>query len=173
MAIHYRIVEHKNSLPNAKTPTTAYAVAKQVGKVTVKELAEDIADRTTLHRSDVIAVLDVLSVSATSFLQKGLGVDLGELGNFSIRLKSKSTEKKEEFASKNIINTSVRYVPSPEMKLKLSNVSFSDIDSLTLPEGQTPAPANPGSEGSGSEGSGSGDPSAPTDPTGTEGGGDI
>lgn len=63
MAFTYKVVERKNTIPNAKTPKVAVAHAKMIG-VSTKELAKDIADRCTVHRADVLAVLDVMSVSA-------------------------------------------------------------------------------------------------------------
>ena len=165
MAIHYRVVERKNALPNAKRATFAYAVPKQVGRVNVKELAEDIADRTTLHRADVRAVLDVLSISAMSYLQKGFGVDLGDLGSFSIRLKNKTTLTKDEFGPANILKGRILYTPSVEMKEKLGKVAFSNIENLTevgeapsndpgaasSEEGGTTEPGTGGSEGVGTD----------------------
>lgn len=152
MAIHYRVIEKKNTLPNAKRTTCAYAAPKQVGKVSIKELAEDIADRTTLHRADVRAVLDVLSISTMNFLKKGLGVELGEMGNLSIRLKSKSTEKKEDFLPKNVLKTKIQYTPSVEMRSKLARIGVRDMNDL-LSEGSTtgstpgtPEPKEPSKE---------------------------
>ena len=157
MSFHYRVVEKQNALPNAKRATYAYASAKQIGRVGIKELAEDIADRTTLHRSDVRAVLDCLSISSMSMINKGLGVDLGELGSFSIRLKSKATEKKEDFLPSNIRSAQIRYTPSVEIKDKLKKLSL--VNLATITEVKPSQPASP--EEGGTEG-GNGEPG--TDP---------
>lgn len=162
MAILYRVHERVNKFPNAKTPNIAVATPKQLGVIKLKELAEDIADRCTVHRADVLAVLDVLSVSTTSFLNKGFGVELGELGRFAIRLKSKSAASKEEFKPELIRGAMIKYTPSVEMKAKLSTCSFMSYDSFfgkgktpsdtegTLPEGGEPTSG----EESGSEDTG-------------------
>lgn len=164
MAIHYRVIERKNILPNAKNKTVAYAQAKQVGKVTTKELAEDISDRTTLHRADVRAVLDALSISTLSFLEKGLGVELGEMGNISIRLKSKSTPNKADFKASNVLGAHIRYTPSVEMKSKLKRVGLRDLELLTQEgddtksdPGKKPTPNEPGKPDTPSKPGGSGD----------------
>lgn len=130
MAILYRVFERENKFPGAKNPKLAYATPKQVGVIKLKELAEDISDRCTVHRADVMAVLDVLSISTISFLNKGLGVELGELGRFSIRMKSKSTASKDEFTPDLIRGAMIRYTPSVEMKSRLANCSFMSYESL-------------------------------------------
>lgn len=130
MAILYRVFERENKLAGAKTPKLAYATPKQVGVIKLKELAEDISDRCTVHRADVMAVLDVLSISTMSFLNKGLGVELGELGRFSIRMRSKSSATKEEFKPEMIRGAMIRYTPSVEMKSKLASCNFMSFESL-------------------------------------------
>lgn len=129
MAIVYKVYERENKLPTAKNKTMAVAVPKQLGVIKLKELAEDIADRCTVHRADVLAVLDVLSVSTTSFLNKGFGVELGGLGHFGIRLKSKSAASREEFKPELIKGAMIRYTPSVEMKSKMAQSSFTNYES--------------------------------------------
>ena len=143
MSIHYRIVEHKNTLPTAKSEYSSYAVPVLVGRVTTKELAEDIADRTALHRVDVQAVLDVLSTVVIANLKKGLGVQLGELGSFAVRLKSLSTDTKEEFKVENITNSAIRYTPSAVIKAGLKTIAYRNIEELANTE------PDPGTEGGG------------------------
>lgn len=160
MAIVYRVYERENKLPTAKNKTLAVAVPKQLGVIKLKELAEDIADRCTVHRADVLAVLDVLSVSTTSFLNKGFGVELGGLGHFGIRLKSKSAVSRKEFKPELIRGAMIRYTPSVEMKAKMAQSSFTNYESyfghkqegdgdVTLPDG--------GADESGVGGDGHGD----------------
>ena len=174
MSYHYRVVERKNTLPNAKKATAAYAVPLQIGKMSVKELSEDIADRTTLHRADVRAVLDVLSVTTLSALQRGFGVDLGELGSFTLRLRSHATEKKADFESQNIRDAKILYSPSVEMKEKLARITFRNIEELTngdKPAGEgTPTEPDPSTESDPTEG-GATDPNtggAGSDPIGED-----
>ncbi|MDO5035908.1 MAG: HU family DNA-binding protein [Porphyromonas sp.] len=153
MAFGYRVYERKNSVPNAKTPRIAVATAKSIGTISSKELAEDIADRCTLHRSDVIAVLDALSVSALAYLTKGFNVRLGELGSFSTRIKSKSAPTLEEFTPELIEKAHVRFTPSTEMKGKISRTGFLNVDELLKKsietEGGGTLPSNPTEEDDG------------------------
>ena len=158
MALRYRVYERKNTLQNAKRPRIACAVPTMLGRISIRELAEDIADRCTVHRADVRAVLDVLSVSSMSFMTKGFGVDLGDLGSFSFRLKSKSAPSKADFTNDLVKRVLIRYTPSAEMKARLAETSVLNVDSLLnqqtpstgkkgqkAPDAETPS--NAGTEG--------------------------
>lgn len=139
MALRYKVYERKNTLPNAKRQRIAVAYPRMIGKISIRELSEDIADRCTVHRADVRAVLDVLSVSVMSYMSKGFGVDLGDLGSFSFRFRSKAADTKETFESDNIKKALIHYTPSVEMKAKLSRAAILDIETLTEPP-KTKAP---------------------------------
>lgn len=132
MAIYYRVHERKNHLSKfgLGSEKLVSAQSKMLGVVTFKELAEDIANRCTLNRADVLAVLDALSVSAMSFLTKGFSVRLGELGSFSARLRCTSAPTREAFKPELIRKALVRYTPGVEMKSRLERVSFYNMEQL-------------------------------------------
>ena len=158
MAFTYRVYERTNKIANAKTPKVAVAAAKMVGRVSTKELAEDIANRCTVHRADVLAVLDVLSTSAMHFLSMGQGVQLGELGSFALSIRGQSAPTKAEFKPELLQKAMVRYTPSVEMKNKLSSVGFMDIEQLLASKKAATKPTDPT------------EPSVPTDPENSGGG---
>lgn len=124
MALIYNVYERENKIPNAKMPRIAVAYNRQIRQVTAKELAEDISDRCTVHRADVRAVLDALSLSATHFLLNGFGVHLGELGSLSMRIQCKAAPSLAEFKPEMITGAKVRYTPSVEMLGKIKSNGF-------------------------------------------------
>lgn len=128
MALLFKVSEVKNTLPNAKRSTYAVARAKQLSQISTKELAASISNRCTLHRSDIVAVLDALGEVAVEFLMMGYGVKLGELGSIYTTLKSKTTDRKEDFVVKNIKQVMIRYTPSVSVRRKLDDISFMDAD---------------------------------------------
>lgn len=144
MALRYRVYERENKLPNAKTPRVAVAVPKMMGQITLRELADDIADRCTVHRADVRAVLDVLSVSAVSYLTKGFGVDLGDLGSFAFRLRSKSAPTKAEFTADLVKRAMIRYTPSLEMKARMAATPVLNMEDLLKPKKSKAETTDPG-----------------------------
>lgn len=131
MAFIYTVYERENKTPLAKTPRVAIATSKQIKRITTKELAEDIADRCTVHRADVLAVLDALSVSATSFLLNGFGVRLGELGSLSMRINCKAAPSIEEFRPEMIKGAKIRFTPSSEILSKIKRNGFMNIATLS------------------------------------------
>lgn len=134
MALIYNVYERENKIPNAKTPKVAVAYSRQIRQITTKELAEDISDRCTIHRADVVAVLDALSISAMHYLMNGFGVQLGELGSFSMRISCKSAPTIKEFKPELIKGAKVRYTPGKEMLGKLRENTFVNAISLTEAE---------------------------------------
>lgn len=152
MAFIYTVYQRKNKSPLAKTEFSAIATSKQIKRVTTKELAEDIADRCTVHRADVVAVLDALSVSATSFLLNGFGVELGELGSLSMRINCKAAPTLEEFKPELIKGAKIRFTPSTEIKTRIKGNNFINFATLSAKEaGKAETPVTPGA-GSGSGG---------------------
>lgn len=107
MALIYNVYERENKIPNAKMPRMAVAYNRQIRQVSTKELADDIADRCPVHRVDVRAVLDALSLSATQYLLNGFGVQLGELGSFSMGIRCKAAPSLAEFKPEMITGAKV------------------------------------------------------------------
>lgn len=140
MAFIYNVYERDNKIPNAKSPRVALAVSRQIRQISTKELAEDIADRCIVHRADVQAVLDALSISATSYLLNGFGVKLGELGSFSMRINCKSAPTMEEFTPDLIKGAKVRYTPSRDILARIKETGFVRGSSLSNGEVVAPAP---------------------------------
>ena len=133
MALIYNVYERANKTPNAKMPRIAVAYNRQIRQITTKELAEDIADRCTVHRADVNAVLDALSISATQFLLNGFGVKLGELGSFSMRIRCKAAPSIAEFKPEMITGARVYYKPSTEILTKVKANGYVLATVLTEP----------------------------------------
>ncbi|MDO5017590.1 MAG: HU family DNA-binding protein [Porphyromonas sp.] len=148
MALIYNDYERDNKVPNAKTPRVAVAYTRQIRQVTTKELAEDISDRCTVHRADVYAVLDALSISATNYLVNGFGVKLGDLGSFSMRISCKAASTAEEFSQDLIKGAKIAFTPSKEILARVKQVSYVKGASLgeSAPNPTDPAlPSNPDS----------------------------
>lgn len=82
MAIYYRVHERKNHLSKfgLGSEKLVSAQSKMLGVVTFKELAEDIANRCTLNRADVLAVLDALFGECNEFSDQSMAHK--ELGSF-------------------------------------------------------------------------------------------
>lgn len=161
MAFIYNVYERENKIPNAKNPRLALASSKQIRQISTKELAADISDRCTVHRADVQAVLEALSLSATSYLLNGFGVKLGELGSLSMRINCKAAPSLEEWKPDLIKGAKVRYTPSRDILAKIKENGFVRASSLSTPKstakaGNKPAPNEGGTGATNGTGSNSG-----------------
>ncbi len=148
MAIQFKVRQINSKLNNPETPKPVFfASTKQVGRVNIYTLADDISGRCTLHSADIIAVLEAMSDAMIHYLSLGYGVDLGRLGSVYTTIRSKATGVAKDFTIGNIKGISVRFAPSLKIKEAMKRVSYNG--EVSLPAG-TPA-----------AGGGTGTPSAP------------
>lgn len=143
MALIYNVYERVNKIPNAKMARMAVAYNRQIRQISTKELAEDISDRCTLHRSDVRAVLDALSLTASNYLLNGFGVQLGDLGSLSMRIKCKAAPSVKEFKPEHISGARIRFTPSVEICSRVKACSFMSAHALQQDATEGGAPATP------------------------------
>ena len=119
MAINYRVSRVKNP----KYPEQTYYACKNVktGDYTFDNLAEDIAESTTVTRADAVAVLEAVRPKVKKALLAGQRVVLDGLGAFNIGIQGKAfdsaTMAEEEFSPSSFIR-SHRVIFRPEVKLK-------------------------------------------------------
>ena len=118
MAITYKVCKCRNP----KAPDTPYfkATAVKTSNYDFNDLAEDIADGTTVTKADCMAVFTAMKPKIKKALLAGRRVVLSELGSFHISLQGKSynaeTMQDEEFKPAEYIKGS-RIVFRPEVVL--------------------------------------------------------
>lgn len=90
-----------------------YPEAVVVGKVTTRQLAKALADRSTVTLSDVTAVLSELGTVMSTYMAAGKSVFLTGLGSFrySISAHKQGVEKEEEVGADQITAVRVRFCP--------------------------------------------------------------
>ena len=118
MAITYKVCKCRNP----KFPDTPYfkGTAVKTSDYDFNDLAEDIADGTTVTKADCMAVFTAMKPKIKKALLAGRRVVLSELGSFHISLQGKSysaeTMQDEEFKPSEYIKGS-RIVFRPEAVL--------------------------------------------------------
>ncbi|MCQ2285129.1 MAG: DNA-binding protein [Bacteroidales bacterium] len=92
----------------------AYAQAQYHGVMTLTDFAKYLSNRSSLYsRSDVIGILSLAVDGLRDALLNGQKVQLGEMGNFYVSLKSNPTNSLEEFNSAiNIKQVKVKWEPT-------------------------------------------------------------
>ena len=87
---------------DASAPKKFYAVAKSDGEVTLRQLADQIADISTVSSIDTLVVLESLLKVIPNHLLNGRIVRLGDFGSFRLTLASEGADTAGHF-SKNMI----------------------------------------------------------------------
>ena len=115
-----------------------YAEQVRLGQVNINDLAEEMAQESTVTRHDILAVLSSLQQHVIRHLQQGQSVRLGDLGAFHVRISSRPSEKEEDVTADNIRSVRVRFRRSAAMmdKMRLTNPQMTFAHVKTLLTGQ-------------------------------------
>lgn len=91
MAFRYTVTDRKVITKDGSRQVQQVATQMNLGRVTIHQLAKEIADITSLGRGDVSSVLTHLSEIAIRYATMGYSVKLGDLGTLTPRLSARST----------------------------------------------------------------------------------
>lgn len=114
MSIPYKIISKKMVLPFPQEKH--YAVAKYKGELDLNDMARKLSNGSTVRQSDVYAVLIGLIEQMKFDLADGYRIKLGELGSFSISLKSKGHLDSKKINARSIIGNKIQYRPTKQFK---------------------------------------------------------
>ena len=128
MALKYTVTDRKVITKDGSRQVRQIARQVNLGKVTLSQLAREIADITSLGRGDVESVLTHLSEIAIRYSTMGYSVSLGDLGTLTPRLSAKALPLTEKYTPDAIRQLRLRFTPSKEMKIRLKEVSFEKAD---------------------------------------------
>ena len=123
MALNYSITMLGNPM-DKNEEKKAYAKAQINGEMTLKELSQEVANKCTVHRADVSAVLIATVESMLAALKAGKQVDFGELGKFRLQITSKGALTAKDFSAENIKGVNIQYIPGEELNDIFSKLEF-------------------------------------------------
>ncbi len=123
MSVNYTIVARGNP-GDPQSPKKYYSQAKSTGAVTLRELAEQIAARSTVSSIDTMAVLEGLVTLLPKNIADGKTVKLGDLGNFRLSLRSDGADTAEDVTAQNIKTNHLRFRAGKEVKKVLNNIDY-------------------------------------------------
>lgn len=149
MAFKYTVTDRKVITKDGSRQVRQIARQVNLGKVTLSQLAREIADITSLGRGDVESVLTHLSEIAIRYATMGYSVSLGDLGTLTPRISAKALPTDAKYTADNIRKVNVRYNPSLDMKEKLRAVTFEKWDPAK--DAKCPAPSPTPGKPSGEE----------------------
>ncbi len=106
----------KRKRPGAKEDAgKLYANPVNVGKKTLRDIARDIAGRSSLTRGDIENVLTNFMECLPSYLRDGFSVQLGEFGTMRLTLSSTGALDEKSFKVETI-KPRVTFTPGVELK---------------------------------------------------------
>jgi len=101
-----------------------YAVPVHNGKITKKQIAEDLVLASSLSRGDISSVIENLLDAIPKYLLKGHSVQLGELGTLRISFSSEGAVDAGSFHVGMIRGRKIIFTPGPAFKKILAELVF-------------------------------------------------
>lgn len=160
MAVYYKLYQNNN--PNNPHKGEWYARAKMVGTDGIAELAASIEEKCTVHKADVVAVIEALIGEMTRSLQSSRRVKLPGFGIFKLGISSNPSPSIDKFSPANIKNVHVVFMPElrktadTRTRTFITGVRVKNISELVADAGIIPDESGSGSGTSSGSGSGSG-----------------
>ena len=147
MAQGYRVIMKRNlSTKEGEPEHKAYAIPKYNGNTDMATLCKMISARSSMSSADVKAVLDNLNFVLDMELQAGRIVQLGELGNFRLSLKSGGAEDKSSFSSSLLKKAKILFSPGKSLRTTAQTAGFVSMEKTESEGGQTESGGTPPNE---------------------------
>ena len=127
MAINYKVIERRN-LIDPSQPNKFYASASKSSEMSLVELAETIADMSTVSSIDTLAVLEALLKVIPKELSKGNSVRMGDFGGFFTTIQSQGSDTEDDFTESLIKRTKINFRPGSRVKNVLRNIQYTKIN---------------------------------------------
>ena len=120
-----KLIERRK--PGTKTgPGKFYASPVNVGKKNLRDIAHDIAGRSSLTRGDIENVLSNFIDCLPHYLRDGFSVQLGEFGTMRLTLSSEGAATEKAFKTETI-KPRVTFTPGVELKAALRENSYETV----------------------------------------------
>ena len=156
MAQNYTLMARKNLLKPDEAPKY-YAVARSGRKVSVKEVCKRISERSSYSKGELEGCIGEFLLETVNVLEEGNIVQMGDLGNFRMSLKTGiPTKTAKEFNASCIEKGKVLFFPGNDLRKLCKALDYSlyksdaptNSDEEPLPDdggkgdgGETPDPA--------------------------------
>jgi len=127
MAIRYRLIQKINP-KNPGDPKKYYGSLVTRETVSVRDLAEEINEISSINTPDVMAVIEAFFHVIPAHLKHGDIVSLGDFGSFSVRLATDGADSGEQFTTSHIKSVNLHFRPGRAMKHAVNNVPFERVE---------------------------------------------
>ena len=117
--------KQKREVPINGVPQEKYVARMQVGeKIDFERISEMIAEKSTVSKGDILAVLSELETVMCWMMEEGNPVTLGLLGTFYPSMTAKACDKSQEVTKDTITKFKCIFKPSKYLKKKFKEVEF-------------------------------------------------
>jgi len=123
MTVKFHVVERGNPSKPAD-PKKFYPSVASSGRKSLRQMAERIAQISTVSSADTMAVLEALLTTIPQELAAGNIVELGDFGNFWLKNEASGAATAEEVRATQITNVLPRFNAGKEFKKVLATIEF-------------------------------------------------
>jgi len=121
--MRYKMTQRRNPV-DPSAPKKYYASPVYNGKITKKEIADDLVLISSLSRGDISSVIENLLDSVPKFMLRGYSVQLGELGTLRISFSSEGVDNPEDFTVAMVKGKKIVFTPGPAFRDILNRLSI-------------------------------------------------
>lgn len=129
MSIFLKPVQRRNP-QKPEEPMKWYPVQNTVKNVDESEVAEMIADETTLNPMEAMMAVRQLRKIVQRLLLDGKSVQLGNWGTFNITLSTEGAATKDALTARNVKSVNINFQPGSELKAALQKADFVWLNKL-------------------------------------------
>jgi predicted histone-like DNA-binding protein len=126
MSIKFNIVE-RGRPGHGEVPKKYYPSLKSRGRVTMRELAREASDISTLSTPDMMAAVEAFLTLIPQHLANGQIVELGDFGSFWLRFSAEGVETPGEVKGRLITTLLPRFMPGKEFRRELEQAEFEKL----------------------------------------------
>ncbi|MGD9993980.1 MAG: HU family DNA-binding protein [Salinivirgaceae bacterium] len=126
MSINYKVIARKKPGDPEAQPKY-YASLNSKGRRTLRYLAKQIAERSSLNQMDILSTLEGFLQIIPETLTDGYTVDLGDFGSMGVLAKSLPVDAAEDFHHSKIEGLKVVFRPGKLFMQSLNDAEFTKI----------------------------------------------
>jgi predicted histone-like DNA-binding protein len=126
MALFYKKVQRGNPA-NPSAPKLWYPILRTLGLIREKQVAQLLADETTLNPKEAEMALYQLLKVLLRLLLDGHSVQLGELGTFRLVVRTEGSEKEADANATKIRNLLLQFTSSPTVREQLKHAEYKEV----------------------------------------------
>lgn len=123
MSVKYNVIERGNPA-NRESPKKYYPSIASSGRKTLRQIAAQISQISTVSSADTMAVLEALLTVIPQELVAGNVVELGDFGNFWLKANSEGVDTPDTVRATQISTILPRFNAGKEFKKVLASIEF-------------------------------------------------